>query len=63
VSTDLARVDVVSEGYRRWHTLTPAELERLPDAVRVRLAVIAARSLARSIEQAQPTGQPGWCAR
>lgn len=63
VPTDPARVDAVIDGYRRWHVPTPAELERLSDAVRVRPAVIAARSLAQGIEREQSADRTGWWAR
>lgn len=63
VPADLARVDAVLDGYRRWQGLTPAELERLPDAVRVRPLVVAARSLAHSIDQGRPADPTGWWAR
>ncbi len=63
VPADLARVDAVLDGYRRWQGLTCAELERLPDAVRLRPTVVAARSLAHGIEQGQPADQTGWWSR
>lgn len=64
---DLGRVDHLLDGYGRHHALTDAELELLPDAVRYRPAVIAARTLLESIdrhESGDPTPQPqGWWQR
>ena len=57
---DLARVDHVLAGYRRHQTLTPEELEHLPDAVRFRPAVIAARELATSVERGGAPDPAGW---
>jgi Ser/Thr protein kinase RdoA (MazF antagonist) len=56
-------VEVVIEGYRRHIVLTSAELERLPDAVRFRPLVIAAREFAKSIECGKPSDPTGWWTR
>jgi Ser/Thr protein kinase RdoA (MazF antagonist) len=61
--TDLARVDHVLAGYRRHLALTPEELEHLPDAVRFRPAVVAARELAAGIERGEPSDPSGWWER
>ena len=53
---DLDRVDHVLEGYVRHHTLTEPEISLLPDAMRFRPAVVAARELAASIERGAPPG-------
>jgi Ser/Thr protein kinase RdoA (MazF antagonist) len=46
---DPARVAAVVDGYYQYHTLTPAELEYLPDAIRFRAIVYGACSFAASI--------------
>jgi Ser/Thr protein kinase RdoA (MazF antagonist) len=63
VPPDLTRVDHVLAGYRRHQRLTPAEVEHLPDAVRFRPAVVAARELAASIERDEPEPPTGWWRR
>jgi Ser/Thr protein kinase RdoA (MazF antagonist) len=60
---ELLRVEHVLEGYRRHQTLTPAELEYLPDAVRFRPAVVAARELAEGIERGTAPDPGGWWER
>jgi Ser/Thr protein kinase RdoA (MazF antagonist) len=60
---DLTRVDHVLAGYRRHQRLTPVELEHLPDAVRFRPAVVAARELAASVERGEPEAPTGWWRR
>jgi Ser/Thr protein kinase RdoA (MazF antagonist) len=60
---DLSRVDHLLDGYRRHQTLTPAELEYLPDAVRFRPAVVAARELAEGIERGAAPDPGGWWER
>jgi len=60
VPPDLRRVDHVLDGYRRHVRLTAPELDHLPDAVRFRPAVIAARELADEIEQGRPASATGW---
>jgi Ser/Thr protein kinase RdoA (MazF antagonist) len=57
---DLGRVDAVLAGYLRWHTPGAAELARLPDMVRFRPLVIAAREFAASVERGQPPSQAAW---
>jgi Ser/Thr protein kinase RdoA (MazF antagonist) len=59
----LAAVEPVLEGYRRHVTLTAAEVAYLPQAVRFRPAVIAARELATAIEAGQTPDAAGWGAR
>jgi Ser/Thr protein kinase RdoA (MazF antagonist) len=61
--TDLSRVDHVLQGYRRHQALTPEELDYLPDAVRFRPAVVAARELATSVERGAPFDIGGWWGR
>jgi len=46
---DPARVAAIVDGYCQYHTLTPAELEYLPDAMRFRAIVYGACSFAASI--------------
>ena len=57
------RVEAVLAGYGRHHRLTKEEIEYLPDAVRFRPAVIAARTLAEAIERGVPVDESGWEAR
>lgn len=56
-------VEAVIEGYCRHVVLTEAELERLPDAVRFRPLVLAAREFAQSIESGKPADPTGWWTR
>jgi Ser/Thr protein kinase RdoA (MazF antagonist) len=63
VPPDLSRVDAVLAGYQRHYTLSSAELDRLPDAVRFRPLVIAARTLAASIEKGEAGDVSGWWSR
>jgi Ser/Thr protein kinase RdoA (MazF antagonist) len=56
-------VEAVIDGYCRHIVLTVAELERLPDAVRFRPLVIAAREFAQSIESGQLSDSSGWWTR
>ncbi len=56
-------VEAVIDGYCRHHLLTRAELERLPDAVRFRPVVVAAREFATSLERGEPSDPSGWWAR
>ena len=53
----------VIEGYCRHYCLTPAERERLLDAIRFRPAVIAAREFAASLERGTPANASGWWTR
>jgi len=49
LAPDPARVAAMVDGYCQYHTLTPAELEYLPDAIRFRAIVYGACSFAASI--------------
>ena len=67
IPSDLRRVDHLLDGYCRHHTLSRAEAGLLPDAMRFRPAVVAARELAASINRGDPPvpkqrAQP-WAAR
>ena len=53
----------VLSGYQRHHQLSAAEVEYLPHAVRVRPAVIAARTFRDAVEQGVPPDATGWWAR
>jgi len=59
----LAAVEPVLDGYRRHVTLTAAEVAYLPQAVRFRPAVIAARELAAAIEAGRTPDAATWGAR
>ena len=61
--SDLRRVDAVLAGYLRWHTPSATELARLPDMVRFRPLVIAAREFAASSAQGQPPSRTAWWTR
>ncbi len=60
---DPAAVVHVLEGYRRRVTLTAAEVAYLPQAVRFRPAVIAARELAAAVDAGQTPDASTWGAR
>ncbi len=49
LAPDPARVAAIVDGYCQYHTLTPDELEYLPDAIRFRAIVYGACSFAASI--------------
>jgi Ser/Thr protein kinase RdoA (MazF antagonist) len=64
VAPDPARMAAVVAGYRQYHTLTAAELDRLADAVRFRTLVGAAASFATLIERGRdPHEAPWWWQR
>jgi Ser/Thr protein kinase RdoA (MazF antagonist) len=60
---DISWLDAVLEGYLRFHVPSPAERKRLPDAVRFRPTVIAAREFAASVESGIPEYPRGWWQR
>jgi Ser/Thr protein kinase RdoA (MazF antagonist) len=57
------RVEAVLSGYLVYHRLTAAERDYLPDAIRFRPAVIAARALASAFDRGVPPDGTGWWAR
>ena len=57
------RVEAVLSGYVRHHRPSDAELEYLPDAVRFRPVVVAARELAAAIERDAAPDETGWWGR
>ena len=59
-STLADRVEAVLSGYLPFHQPSDAELDYLPDAVRFRPAVVAARELAAAIEQGFAVDHAGW---
>ncbi|HEV2123223.1 MAG TPA: phosphotransferase, partial [Chloroflexota bacterium] len=67
IPPDLTRVDHVLDGYCRHHALSDAELRLLPDAVRYRPAVVAARELAATVDHRRAGDlarwHSGWWAR
>lgn len=62
-ATDLACAEGIMEGYSRYRTLSAAELTRLPDAVRVRPLVVAARQFAAEVERDIPAELNSWWMR
>ena len=57
------RVESVLSGYLRYHRPSAAELEYLPDAVRFRPAVVAAREFAAAMERGAAPAETGWWGR
>jgi Ser/Thr protein kinase RdoA (MazF antagonist) len=57
------RIAAIVEGYRRYHTLTPIELERLPDALRFRSLVYGACHFASTIAEHQQEELQWWWLR
>jgi Ser/Thr protein kinase RdoA (MazF antagonist) len=57
------RVEAVLAGYLAHHRPSAAELHYLPDGVRFRPAVVAARSLAEAVERGVAPDDTGWWAR
>ena len=62
-ATVYGRVGAVLSGYLRHHRPTDDELSYLPDAIRFRPAVIAARTLAGAIDRSEKPDDTGWWAR
>lgn len=64
LAPDPSRVAAVLDGYRQYHVLTRAELERLPDALCFRSLVYGAASLTATISKdGQEEDMPWWWAR
>jgi Ser/Thr protein kinase RdoA (MazF antagonist) len=57
---DPARVEAIIAGYSQYHTLTFAELDRLPDAIRFRALVYGAVSFATSIREYGREDEDRW---
>ena len=60
LAPDPARVAAIVDGYCQYHTLTPAELEYLPDAIRFRAIVYGACSFAASIARDGKEDEDWW---
>ena len=58
-----AIVEAVIDGYCHHHRFAPPEREHVPDAVRFRPVVIAAREFAASIDTGIPANPAGWWTR
>ena len=54
------RIAAIIDGYRQYHALTPAELERLPDAIRFRSVVYGACHFASIVAEHRQEEQPQW---
>ena len=51
---DPTRLDALLDGYQKQHTLSKAEIERLPDAIRFRTLIGACATFARAMRKGRP---------